>query len=402
MTLTVIPLALITALVWYLSIGSEERGLSIEDFLQQHWRYPIPAQGVPPSQWSELEASLDPQSCATCHPQQHIHWEQSLHRHAMGPGILWQLQLADIDTARSCLRCHAPMSEQLALLSQQRGWTDFVAKPPNYISPNLHQQGLVCAVCHLRSHQHYGPPAKSITEGVLPHSGFKEHQAFGDSRFCANCHQFASDGPRLNGKLREDTYQQWSATLYADNNQQCQYCHMPDRQHLWKGIHDREMTQSALSVNIELIHDDEKINAVASITNSGAGHHFPTYLVPEILLRLEHVTADGAVIEIGRRIIAWRANLSLTEELFDQRLASGEQITIQAESDSAVVGDIFRLRVNVSPREHYIRTFEDYLSRHGASLSGETLALLRQAITEGKQKRFEFVATTKSVSDIAN
>ena len=75
-----------------------------------------------------------------------------------------------------------------------------------------------------------------------PHGGFTVSKAFEDSRFCAHCHQFPDDGPRIAGKLQEDTYQQWLASDYARQDagkQTCQSCHMPDRKHLWRGIHDR-------------------------------------------------------------------------------------------------------------------------------------------------------------------
>jgi cytochrome c553 len=393
----IILIAIVWSVVWFLDNDT------VDDFLEQHWTYPISPQGKPPQQFSELEASLDPASCGQCHAAQYEQWRGSLHSHTIGPGIRWQLQLADMETAKSCLRCHAPMSEQLALLSQERGWSKIDSAPPDYIPQNLHKQGLVCAACHVRSHTRYGPVASKAVTDRSVHDGFIEHKAFEDSRFCANCHQFPETGSRLNGKLREDTYSQWLATRFAEEEKSCQSCHMPQRQHLWKGVHDAGMTRSALSVQfIGQQAAPGVLNLRAEVTNSGAGHHFPTYLVPEIVLYLEYVDADGRVSELARRVLAWRANLALTEELFDQRLAAGETVVLHGEANNIDDNGSVRLRVSVAPRQHYVRTFESYLKTNQKTLDAETLALVRQAISEAKAVEYEYIAAQQSLGSVAN
>jgi hypothetical protein len=295
------------------------------------------------------------------------------------------------------------MSEQLALLSQQRGWSETDTPPPDYIPTNLHEQGLVCAACHLRSHNRFGPVASKADSDTSVHGGFVEHRAFGDSRFCATCHQFPDTGPRLNGKLREDTYNQWRATRFAQEDTHCQSCHMPQRQHLWKGIHDENMTRSALTVEFVVQQAAPgKLDIRAEVTNSGAGHHFPTYLVPEVLLHLEHVEASGQVSELARHLLAWRANVALTEELFDKRLAAGETVSLEGEKDHVGPGGSIRLRVSVAPRQHYVRTFESYMHANQDTLNPETLALLRRAISEAKAVEYEYIAAQQPLAVIAN
>jgi len=391
----------LAAIIWSLDYFLGDA--NVDDFLEQHWTYPVPSQGKPPQQFSEHEASLAPESCGQCHAAQYEQWRSSLHSHTMGPGIGWQLRLADMKTAKSCLRCHAPMSEQLALLSQQRGWSETATPPPEYIPPSLHQQGLVCAACHLRSHVRYGPVAAKEGSDRSVHGGFVEHEAFADSRFCANCHQFPDTGPRLNGKLREDTYGQWLETSFAREGRHCQSCHMPERQHLWRGIHDEDMTRAALTVEFEVQQlSSGKFDFRAAVTNSGAGHHFPTYLVPEVVLHLEYIDADGHVSELARHVLAWRANLALTEELFDRRLPSGESVSISGAQNNVDSAGSVRLRVSVAPRQHYVRTFESYLKANLQTLDAETLAQLRQAISEAKAAEYEYIAAQQSLADIAN
>ena len=376
---------------------------SNEAFLEQHWSRPIPSQGEPPAGFSPLEASLDPKSCAQCHQDKFEEWQGSLHSHTMGPGIRWQLQIADVATAKSCLGCHAPMTEQLALFSQERGWSRTAARPPDYVPADLHSQGLVCAACHVRAHTRYGPPPNKPVRDEIAHGGFTVHAAFGDSRFCASCHQFAEDGPRLNGKLREDTYNQWLQTRFSREGKSCQSCHMPERQHLWKGIHDPQMTRSALSVRLDAEQDAQgRLRAKAEVVNTGAGHHFPTYLVPEVLLHLEHVDASGKVVELASHTLAWRANLALSEELFDQRLQAGASVVLEGEAAAVGAGGSVRLRVSVAPRQQYRRTFEDYLLRYGERLKPETANLVEQAVVEAQEAEYEFVAAEQQLAVVAN
>jgi len=396
--LVVILLVCVAGLIYILTKPD-----SVDAFLEHHWAYPVPAQGKPPASFSPLEASLDPASCGECHADQFAQWRSSLHSHTMGPGIRWQLQIADMKTAQSCLRCHAPMTEQLALLSQQRGWSKTNSAPPEYIPKNLHQQGLVCVACHVRAHTRHGPTASKLDADRHVHGGFEEHQAFSDSRFCANCHQFAKDGPRINGKLRENTYQEWLATDFAKQGQNCQSCHMPQRQHIWRGIHDAEMTRSALTIELSAEPDaNGAYQMQAAVTNSGAGHYFPTYMVPEIVLHLEVLDTHKQVRELARQVVAWRSNLALTEEIFDQRLAAGETLKLNGELQNTGQYRQLRLRISVAPRQHYVRTFEDYLKHNQHQLQSDTLALLHESIREAKSVEYEFIAAELSLARIAN
>ncbi|MBI3628436.1 MAG: cytochrome c554 and C-prime, partial [Candidatus Rokubacteria bacterium] len=84
----------------------------------------------------------------------------------------------------------------------------------------------------------------------LPHNGVTRTPAFLRSEFCASCHQFGADGFALNGKLLENTYEEWRASPAARAGRQCQDCHMPDRRHLWRGIHDPDMVKSGVEISL--------------------------------------------------------------------------------------------------------------------------------------------------------
>ncbi len=374
----------------------------VEAFLAAHWAHPIAPQGRPPEGFSALEASLDPQACGRCHSEQYRDWRSSLHSQTMGAGIAWQLRLADAKTTQECLRCHAPLGEQLALQAQVRGLSTVRSAPPTHIPANLHRQGLVCAACHLRGHTRYGPEAGPGALEGQAHNGFVAQRAFSDSRFCATCHQFPEGGPRLGGKLREDTYAQWQASAHAAAGRQCQSCHMPERRHLWRGIHDPEMSASALSFAPSVTQAEGGARLVAvRATNSGAGHHLPAYLVAELVLYLEWLDEAGVVHPLAEHTLAWRADLSLTQELFDQRLPAGESIELRASLPPTARDGELRVRMHVAPREHYRRTFEDFLAREGERLDTATRSELRSAIDEARAAVYERVVAQWPLAAIA-
>jgi len=381
-------------LLGLLSGCGEKPAPAVEAFLSKHWTEPMPPQGAPPATFSPLEASLSPEACGQCHTKQLAAWRTSLHSKTMGPGLRWQLKLMDQDQGNRCLRCHAPLAEQKALLALEHGWPNAPKQPPpDYVEANLGHQGLVCAACHVRGHQRFGPPPRGEVAADIPHGGFTVSTAFGDSRFCAHCHQFPDDGPSIAGKLMEDTYRQWLASPYAKGGgkQTCQSCHMPDRQHLWRGIHDPEMTRRAIDVSLKLhALGDGRYEARANVRNSGAGHHFPTYMVPKVELAFYRHDADGGIFELGRQVIGWNVDTPITREIFDTRIPAGEardfrQPFTAPGSDWRVV-----LVMRVLPAEHYERIYRDSLSR-ADQLPAAAVPLLRHALAEAVAARYELL-----------
>ena len=418
------------ALCAFMLVGCGEQKKSVEkpameSFLERHWADPLPPQGVPPAGFSPLEASLSPDSCGQCHAEQFKTWQTSLHSKAMGAGLLWQLKLMDQNQGNRCLRCHTPLAEQKALLAMELGWPNAPKQaPPEYVSADLAHRGLVCAACHVREHRRFGPPARGriVSGGVTangvhvdsatsapapdgtdrstnnpyaPHAGFTIAPAFQESQFCAHCHQFPEDGPRIAGKLQEDTYQQWLASPYAQEGpgkRTCQNCHMPDRQHLWRGIHDPEMTRRALDVSLRLVDlGGNRFEARAILRNSGAGHHFPTYMVPKVELNFVLLNAREPAKPLGQHVIGWLVDTGITREIADTRLAAGESREYR-QVLQAPAGNAWRvvLIIQVAPGEHYERIFRDSLSRVD-QFPADVAPLLRLALAEAQSKRYELL-----------
>jgi hypothetical protein len=368
---------------------------TVESFLERHWAEPLPPQGAPPKTFSPLEASLQPESCAQCHAEQYAGWKTSLHSRTMGPGLRWQLMLMDQDQGNRCLRCHAPLAEQKALVALELGWPNAPKQPPpEYVGAHLDHRGLVCAACHVRGHERFGPPPRGGQAEGVPHGGFTVSRAFEDSRFCAHCHQFPDDGPRVGGKLQEDTYQQWLASPYAGEGpgrKTCQQCHMPERQHLWRGIHDPDMTRKAVEVTLALEPVAGGYEALARVRNQGAGHHFPTYMVPKVELAFYRHDADGKTQELGRHVIGWQVDTAITREIADTRIPAGETREFR-QRVVAPAGDGWRVELvmRVLPGEHYERIYRESLSRAG-QFPPAAVPVLRQALAQVEAAHYELL-----------
>lgn len=338
---------------------------SLEDFLGGYWNRPIPPQGMPPENWSTLEASLAPPQCGTCHVSQYEDWQTALHSHAYSPGLAGQLvskEESNFGFVRSCLVCHGPLSEQQSKLPLPEG--GFGTNPD--FDPELKKSGLVCAACHIRGQVRHGPPTREgSTEpsaAGMPHGGVVRSTYFEDSRFCAGCHQFASPAP--NGKSLQNTYEEWLDSRYATEGVSCQTCHMPDRRHLWRGIHDPEMVRSG--VTIEWMSRDEVGGGRVGlrVTNSGTGHRFPTYVTPAVDVSLELLDASGTPLpggsrsaEIGR-VVALQGGSWV--ETRDTRLAPDSSMTLTnlAPAEARFV----RGSVRVRPDAFYRNVFAGILS----------------------------------------
>lgn len=343
-------------------------------FLQKHWKVPVPPQGQPPAHFSPLEASLNPKDCGLCHPTQFLDWQTTIHSKSMGPGVYGQLlDMADSDpeTYTLCATCHTPLSEQIP--HQQNGQS---FRPNPVFDAALQQSGLVCAACHVRQHQRFGPPRRAEwppipADTVLPHGGFVETPAFQRSEFCKSCHQFGPTDLALNGKLLENTYNEWKESPYATAGIQCQNCHMPDRRHLWRGIHDPEMVKQAMTITITpdplVARIGEKLQATITMINSGAGHYLPTYVTPKIFIESFLVDAQGQELEnsMQQAVIGRDITLDLSQEIYDTRIPPRMARAFAYTRVVPATATALRVRVVVHPDHFYKHFFEATLQNGG-------------------------------------
>ncbi|MBI3780305.1 MAG: hypothetical protein HY278_04490 [candidate division NC10 bacterium] len=368
-------------------------------FLERHWQVPVPPQGKPPARYSPLEASLDPESCAVCHRLQYDDWKRSLHSKSMGPGVMGQtkeLIRDDPGTALLCYACHAPLTEQQEKIQAKSSSRSRFKKNATFLT-SLQPKGLTCAGCHVRGHQPFGPPKRdgtlenSRSSSQLPHGGAIRTPAFERAEFCKGCHQFEVDGYALNGKLLENTYNEWQDGPFGREGKACQSCHMPDRRHLWRGIHDPEMVKQGVTVRLAVekgrYRVGEEVEATITLTNSGVGHYFPTYVTPKILIGVELIDEAGLPVpgSFQQERIGREATLDLTEELFDTRIPPGKTHTFRYVRLIDRPGLKLKASVVVAPDDFYVKFFEAIIPRARTQQAG---AWLKQALGEARESSF--------------
>lgn len=344
--------------------------------IEEHWKRPIPFQGRPPEGFSPLESSLNPKACGACHPVQFEDWKTALHSKSMGPGILGQLLdfKENINEVVGCMVCHAPMDEQIDEFLEGK-------IPEGTAFPDkggLYKTGVSCGVCHLRKHVRYGPePGIKRPKEELPHQGFEVSEIFSSSRFCTPCHQFPENGYSLNGKPLENTYREWLDSPYPAEGKTCQSCHMPERRHTFRGIHDPEFTREGVKVETEVEVEDNEVTGLVRIINDGVGHYFPTYVTPLVVVRVYQVDRGGNPIDgsmkegkIGRYL-----PLDLSHEIFDTRVPPKGSYDLEYQRE--LMGKALRVEITVYPDEFYTRFYQSMLSR-GLARRGK--ALIEEAL----------------------
>ena len=360
----------------------------VAEFLNKHWRRPLAAQGAVPPHFAPKEAALDPASCGTCHVKQFQDWRSTRHAKAMGPGVLGQLVTMEVgarDEHQACTRCHAPLAEQADSLAMA------ISQSPTRKGSGLHEQGLVCAACHVRGHQHFGPSRLDGSvpkpEDKLPHDGWVASAAFADSRFCATCHQFAADDFALNGKLLENTYEEWKASRYAGEGKHCQSCHMPDRRHLWRGIHDPEMVRGGVTIDaLPPRVEAGTVRAALTLRNTGTGHHFPTYVTPKVVVEIfQEDQARRAVAGTRREFLIGRqVALDLSHEIADTRLAAGAEAALDYAVPRHRRAANLVYRISVEPDAFYTEFYRSLI----ADGVGKGEAMIRQALADSLASHF--------------
>lgn len=355
-----------------------------------YWRSPISPQGEPPAHFVDAAKSLHPENCGACHPAQYAAWKNSLHAITMGPGVAGQFPTMVDEEVMECRSCHAPLSEQYPRLPSANG---LVANKVH--DPALASKGLACAACHLRGHRRHAPPLREGATGVsqVVHGEPVRTPFFSSSEFCKGCHQHPEDSMRVNGKPIENTYNEWLDSPQAAQGITCQGCHMPDRQHLWKGIHDREMTASGVTIDAEVEPETPRgggsLRASLRVTNSGTGHAFPTYTTPAVFLRAALLGADDRPLpgQYEELIIQRRLDMSTMPwgEYFDTRLLPGKSAQLDFTRTIPSEAVALYLWIWVDP-DHFYNGFFHQRLQGGEEFDGR--AQLQAALDETEHRQY--------------
>lgn len=349
---------------------------------KDHWRQPLAAQGKAPAHWEAIEQSLKPEDCGQCHAEQYEAWKTSLHAQALSPGLVGQLLDMSAAETRECLNCHAPLAEQAQAFEAARRQKR--AHDPK--AQGLAAAGIACAACHVRGHRRFGPPERTSGQtgpsaNDRPHGGVFRSPDFSASDFCAVYHQFSQD-QAINGKPLENTLAEWQASPFAKQGLACQGCHMPDRRHLWRGIHDPEMTRSGLEARALARADGARFE----LTSVRIGHAFPTYVTPKAVLRAE--TSDGRTAQhvIQRRVVEKDGEWT---ELSDTRLLPGQTASLEIAWGRA---RSVRFWLDIHPDDFYDHEVYDGLLA-ALPKGGPAARLIAKADAEAQARRYRLFET---------
>ena len=351
-------------------------------FLESFWQFPIPFQGEIPDYYNETVAKLSPESCGSCHVKQWEDWKATRHAMAMGPGVWGGLIGGTPDFVTSCSECHVPLSEQHEYLPTSDGG---YAENQQY-EAQLQSHGITCAACHLRGHQRFGPSfsetAAASVFGEGHHGGAVVSPAYQDSAFCRSCHQFEEGEASLNGKLLENTYNEWLQSPHAKNGETCQSCHMPERRHRFQGIHDPEMVRKAVKLNVQMKNQRDRIEAEIQLTNEGAGHHLPTYAAPAIFVTVRLLDSAGNPIPKTKQVraIQRRVPSSRDREIFDTRIPAGGTWIYDYKIFRPEHAETLEIRIDVHPDHFYNGFFKVHrVNRRAQPYIDEALEIIKQS-----------------------
>lgn len=185
-----------------------------------------------------FEQALDPENCASCHPQHVKDWSGSMHAFAADDPVFRAMNArgqreTNGELGDFCVQCHAPMAVEQGLTTDGLN-LDAVPK---------HLRGVTCAYCHLTEEVEgtHNNPLRLATDlvmrGAFEAQGPAAHASMisplhdranpESSKLCGSCHDIVT--PK--GVHLERTYAEWQESLFAHDTQAelqtCGRCHMP-------------------------------------------------------------------------------------------------------------------------------------------------------------------------------
>jgi hypothetical protein len=270
-------------------------------------------QGLAPVDSGAPAPELSAQRCAPCHGGAHAEWQESRHGRAWTNAI-FQREFRQ-DPLDWCVHCHAPLREQFTEVSRGGG--------------PLADEGVTCAVCHLRG----GKMQARTAHPGSPHDTVASAD-FGGPGFCGGCHQFNfpfidRSGPHARVAAYSTNPMQDTVAQHARGPRaaiQCVQCHAASPGgHAFPGGHDPAMLARAVTVETCRAGGSLQVR----LENAGAGHNVPTGdLHRHLVLRLWRSSAPERLHEtiLGRRFAP--APDGSKRAVADTTLRPGERRTI--------------------------------------------------------------------------
>ena len=290
--------------------------------------------------------SLSARDCGGCHRDAYQEWAGSMHARAWTDPY-FQVDFEFDRSQQICLNCHTPLRDQqedLVLGFRDRDKVQPILAPNESFDETLRDEGVTCAVCHVRDGVIIGP----FGDTNAPHPTRREPGMTDGSGACRQCHVVS--GKRWDTFYRIPPCGTVAEITESGESPDCASCHMPaverplvtggaprqSRRHLFRGGHDPDTVRRALAVDVEMTDPEGgQRTAIVGVSNAGADHYLPTgtpdrHLTVEFKLK----SKDGRVLEEKthrlKRTIMWRPFIV---DLWDTRLPKGERRTYTFEFD---------------------------------------------------------------------
>lgn len=184
----------------------------------------------------------DPAICGGCHTVQYQGWKGSMHSNAFKDPLVqaeWALAEKELggNISNLCGGCHTPVG----MLTKTVKFDPKKGEHGGFTAPAIAENGVFCDVCHTISGSTFDKSAVlehgngsylsspgPVKRGPLKDAKSPYHEtAYSDhhkqAAFCGNCHNIFNP---INQFPLERTYDEWKYSVYAQNNVQCQDCHM--------------------------------------------------------------------------------------------------------------------------------------------------------------------------------
>jgi len=251
--------------------------------------------------------SIGAKECGKCHEAIYREWSESMHAKAWVEPYFQRDYQYD-GSRQICLNCHTPLENQqenLVVGFRDKKKFDPVLNPNPAYDPMLRDEGVTCAVCHIRDGKIVGP----FEPDAAPHPVVVDRKISSGMKPCVRCHVVS--GKRWNTFYGTPPCGTVAEIKKGGQVPDCIGCHMPGvlrpvakgmenrrgRKHLFQGGHSPEMVIKDLKVEYQKEAQAKSITYSFTLENVGTFHDLPTG-TPD-----RHLTLEIRLLDQKDRVI---------------------------------------------------------------------------------------------------
>lgn len=198
------------------------------------------ASNAPATTYLDRDTLMDPEACASCHPNQYAQWASSMHAYASDDPLFVAMNARgqrEANIGSFCVNCHAPMAVRTGATEDGLNLAELPAKV----------KGVTCFFCHTvnevtGSHDNpltlasdgtmrgeYTDPVANSAHPSAP-SNLHDRDRLESATLCGACHDIVNG----HGAHIERTFAEWKDTVFSQAvvGQTCGQCHMDESTNL--------------------------------------------------------------------------------------------------------------------------------------------------------------------------